>query len=73
MGAIQDMPEFSWGVFTWQMIIICSIIFMVYCLRHISKHKFNNNNKIYWVLVVIFLPVVGSILYLFFGKKNHKE
>jgi len=25
MALVQDLPEFSWSVFTWQMIIISSI------------------------------------------------
>ncbi|QSS96544.1 PLD nuclease N-terminal domain-containing protein [Psychroflexus sp. ALD_RP9] len=35
------------------------------------KSKFKANEKLIWTLVVIFIPFLGSILYLAIGR-NHK-
>ncbi|WP_236017314.1 PLD nuclease N-terminal domain-containing protein [Roseivirga sp. E12] len=29
-----------------------------------------SNDKLIWVLVIILMPVIGSILYYFFGRKQ---
>jgi len=47
-------------------ILILSIIALVDILRN----EFEENNKIIWVLVVIFLPLIGSILYFAMGSSQ---
>ena len=51
----------------WQLIIIIiaflGIIPAVIALIDILKSKFNGNDKIIWVLVVLFFNLVGAILY----------
>jgi hypothetical protein len=46
------------------------IIFWVFALIDILKNNFQDNNKIIWVLVVIFLPIIGAVLYFIIGKKQ---
>nr|WP_235537872.1 PLDc N-terminal domain-containing protein [Sediminicola sp. YIK13] len=43
---------------------------MVYCLIDILKNKFVQNDKIVWLLVVILLPILGSVLYVSIGRKK---
>lgn len=44
---------------------------MLFCLIDIIRSDFNvSTNKLVWVLVVIFAPVIGSLLYLLFGRKQ---
>jgi len=47
------------------------MIIQAFCLYHIFKNK----KESYWYLVVIFLPFLGSLLYLFqeFGSRNNIE
>jgi hypothetical protein len=46
-------------------------IFWIIALIDILKSDFRDTNgKIIWVLVVIFLPVIGSILYFLIGKSQ---
>jgi hypothetical protein len=42
------------------------IIALVDCLRS----NFEKEGKILWVLVIIFLPILGSLLYLFIGRSQ---
>lgn len=57
-------------LFTWQIIILLSILCWFICLVDILKNNFEKNDKLIWVLVVIFIPVLGSILYLSIGKNK---
>ncbi|WP_298318107.1 PLD nuclease N-terminal domain-containing protein [uncultured Aquimarina sp.] len=43
----------------------------MYCLIHILRSRFGNNDKIIWVLVVLIIPFIGSLLYLFIGKRRN--
>ena len=48
--------------------IIFTFILYIYILIDILKHEFTGYNKIIWLLVIIFFPVLGAILYLVFGR-----
>ena len=58
----------------WQIIII-SLIFLgiiptIIALVDILKSKFEGNNKLIWVLVVLFFNLIGAILYFTIGRKQ---
>jgi hypothetical protein len=44
-------------------VIIFVIIIPLAALINILTNQFRGNDKIIWVLVVLFIPVIGSILY----------
>ncbi|WP_394344034.1 PLD nuclease N-terminal domain-containing protein [Echinicola rosea] len=45
----------------------------MYCLIDILKNRFEQNDKLIWALAVIFLPLLGSVLYLIIGKNKKLE
>ena len=48
---------------------ILSFVFWLWMLIHaISNKALSGGEKIVWVLVIIFLPFLGSVLYFFIGK-----
>jgi len=51
-------------------IILLTILFPIWALIDILKSKFDENNKLIWVLAVIFTNIVGATLYFFIGKKQ---
>jgi len=57
-----------------QMIIIVlaflGIITTIFALIDILKSKFNGNDKIIWILVVLFFNLLGAILYFIIGRKQ---
>lgn len=58
-----------WQIFL--LLITASIIILpIIALISILKNEFDNNNKIIWVLVVIFLPIVGSVFYFSIGRNQ---
>lgn len=48
--------------------VIFTFILYIYILIDILKHEFTGYNKIIWILVLIFFPVLGALLYLVFGR-----
>ena len=58
----------------WQIIILTfvflGIIPTIIALIDILKSKFNGNDKIVWVLVVLFFNLIGAILYFTIGRKQ---
>lgn len=67
----------TFGLFSIQIIIFLFIIILptllwIFALIDILKSDFKDDvNKIIWVLIVILLPILGSILYFILGK-THK-
>jgi len=64
MGLVT--PEL--GTFIWLMLILLIMIFPLICLISILRNEFKNHDKLIWVIVVIFLPFLGPLLYLIMGR-----
>ena len=69
----KNINDFSFGLFFWQSILLIFIVLLIYCLIDILKNSFNGNDKVIWVLGILFVPIVGSLLYLFIGRKQKLE
>lgn len=55
------------------LLFIPLFILKIYCLFDISRSKFNEPlNKLLWVIIVIFVPLIGEVLYLFVGRSQKK-
>ncbi|GGK44517.1 MULTISPECIES: PLD nuclease N-terminal domain-containing protein [Flavobacteriaceae] len=58
----------------WQIIILISLLLGIIptliALVDILRNKFEDNNKIVWVLVVLFFNLIGAILYFIIGRKQ---
>jgi uncharacterized membrane protein YczE len=59
-----------------QELLIIGILFVIlfgiyiFVLVDILKSEFRGYNKIIWILLVLFLPALGTILYLLIGRKQ---
>ncbi len=60
------------GLWQWIIILLAIPMFIlpIIALVDILKNNFLNDNKIVWVLVVLLLPLIGSILYFIIGTKQ---
>jgi len=52
----------------WIVLILFFLLLPVLALISIIKHKFPDNDKLIWVLIVLLLPILGSILYFIIGR-----
>lgn len=52
--------------------LISLIIFIIdiVVIFDIMKSRKDNEKKILWIIAVIFLPVIGPVLYYFLGKNK---
>jgi cytochrome bd-type quinol oxidase subunit 2 len=53
-------------------LVLVSIIVFIWALIDILRAKNENNWKILWVVVCLFLGIIGAIIYLFVGRKQKK-
>lgn len=51
-------------------IIIVLVLPVLICLIDVLKSNFKGNDKIMWVLLLIFLNIIGALLYKFIGEKQ---
>jgi divalent metal cation (Fe/Co/Zn/Cd) transporter len=50
---------------------IIELILIVYALMDIFKNpNFNTNTKLLWVIIIVLIPILGSLLYLFWGRNQ---
>lgn len=63
---------FGFTLFFFIFIVLTPFILLLIALIDILKNEFKNNNKLIWLLVVLFLPYIGPILYYFIGLNQKK-
>jgi len=57
-------------IFIALLIPVLAIVLLIWALVDILKSEFTGSNKIIWVIVVLLLPLLGSILYFAIGTKQ---
>ncbi len=56
------------GIFLTLFIILFIVLLPLLALISVLTSEFRGNDKIMWVLVIIFLPFLGSLLYFLIGR-----
>lgn len=64
------IENLSPGLLIWQIIMILAIILPIIALIDILRNDFKDNNKLIWILVVLFTSLLGVLLYYRFGTKQ---
>jgi hypothetical protein len=55
----------------WQIfLIVFAFIIPIITLIDVLRNEFTKNNKLIWVLVIIFFNIFGTLLYLIFGTRQ---
>tara|TARA_R100000353_G_C6510062_1_gene196387 strand:- start:299 stop:529 length:231 start_codon:yes stop_codon:yes gene_type:complete len=59
----------------WQLMLILVVLFLgilptIIALVDILKSEFKGNNKIVWILIVLFTNFFGAILYFLIGREQ---
>jgi Phospholipase_D-nuclease N-terminal len=47
-----------------------AFILMLIACTHIATGKFEGNDKLVWLLLAIFIPLFGPVVYFIFGRKQ---
>ena len=59
---------FGAGILLTLFIILFVILLPLLALISVLMNEFPGNEKIIWVLIIIFLPFLGSVLYFLIGR-----
>ena len=59
---------FGLGILMTLFIILFVILFPLLALISVLMNNFPGNEKVIWVLIIIFLPFLGSVLYFLIGR-----
>ncbi len=51
-------------------VIAIAILLPLVALIDILTHEFTGSNKIVWVIIVIFFPIMGALLYFLIGTRQ---
>ena len=66
----MDLISPSIGLLFWMIFSIAIVILPLIALIDLLRSRFANNDKLIWIIVVLFLPCIGSILYFTIGRKQ---
>lgn len=59
------------SILFWSFAVMMILALPLIALINLLKSKFKDNSiKLVWLLVIIFIPIIGSILYLIIGKRQ---
>lgn len=51
--------------------VLFPVVLIIYCLLDITRSTFQDSaNKIIWAIIVLLAPVIGSLAYLIWGRKQ---
>lgn len=53
--------------------MVALLVLPIAAIIHLLKHEFNPRNKLIWILIILFLPFFGSILYFILNKRYRIE
>lgn len=53
--------------------VVSLFLLPIVALLSIVSKNFPGNEKLIWVLIVLFMPILGSLLYFIVGRVRQKE
>jgi hypothetical protein len=62
------MGTLGFGLGLYGMIVLAGFALWIFSLINACTSNFTGSNKIIWILLIIFIPFLGSILYLLIGR-----
>jgi pilus assembly protein TadC len=65
-----QLNNLSVGLMFWQLFLIIILFFWIFCIVDVLRNSFNGNDKLVWILVLLFVPLLGPFLYFFMGRKK---
>lgn len=51
-------------------LLFFAVLLPILALIEVLTHEFTGNNKLIWVLVILFFPLLGAILYYYLGRQQ---
>lgn len=69
----EHYPNLRWIAIVDDLLIIILLIMQIIMFFVVLYKQMDAEFKIPWILILLLIPVIGSLIYLIFGKKNLKK
>ncbi len=66
----QVVQSINWGLIA--PVIIIQIILMIIALMDVIRIQATNGPKWLWVLIILFLNIIGPVVYFIFGRRHKR-
>jgi uncharacterized membrane protein len=63
------LASLNWGIIA--PIIIIQLILLIVALVDLSRIEKTNGPKLLWVFIIVFVNIIGPILYFVIGRRNN--
>lgn len=60
-------------IFVILFVVFCLILPFVAIIDIASNKSMDGSNKLLWVVIVVFAPLIGSVIYFLIGKKKAEK
>jgi hypothetical protein len=59
------------GLLFWTLLMVIALVLFLYAIIDIVRSDFkDSSSKVVWILIVLFAPLIGSVIYLIMGKNQ---
>lgn len=65
----ESLAAIDWGII--MPLLVIQAILMVIALIDLWRTEDTNGPKILWLIIIIFISILGPILYFVIGRRNH--
>lgn len=65
---MNTIVELNWALIA--PLLVLQVILMVFALVNCVKQEETSGPKWMWFLIIIFVNIVGPVIYFLFGRKN---
>lgn len=69
----MDRIEPDGGLLMWSTVIVCSFILLIIALVSINKKPFSSTEKLGWLLLVLFVPTFGALIYFISAHSKQQD
>lgn len=57
----------------WQIVMLVNIVLLIISIVLLIKLNTSTVNKIFWLLLIVFIPLIGSICFLIMRNRPMKD
>lgn len=65
---MSELANLPWGLI--MPILVLQLILMIVALVDVIRHQRTNGPFIMWIFIIVFVNIVGPILYFIFGRRQ---